>query len=85
MVDTSSVLNAGLAVRMFGFRPVQKQFTNWSIYKGDLVEVNTGADRGKQGVVKKVSRKRNQLLVQGVNLKYRTVKDDENIEVKKTV
>jgi len=72
-------------MKMFGHRPVQKQFANWSIFKGDLVEVNTGADRGKQGTVKKVLRKRNQLLVEGVNLKYRTVKDDENVEVKKTV
>ena len=54
-----------------------------SIKKGDLVQVITGAkqerggDRGKQGEVLAVDRERNRVLVKGVNLVTKHIKQAE--------
>jgi large subunit ribosomal protein L24 len=40
----------------------------WNICRGDTVEVLRGKDAGKQGVVRKVLRRQNRLVVRGVNL-----------------
>jgi large subunit ribosomal protein L24 len=40
----------------------------WHICKGDTVEVLVGKDAGKQGVVRRVLRSENRLVVRGVNL-----------------
>lgn len=50
--------------------PVQKQ----TIFKGDIVEVLVGKDKGKKGVVKKVVTERNWCFVDGLHLKF-TVED----------
>ena len=42
--------------------------TKWKILKGDVVQVTAGKDAGKQGTVKKVFRKKNRVLVEGVHL-----------------
>ena len=41
---------------------------SWKIVKGDMVEVISGAYKGKQGKVLRVQRERNGLIVEGVNL-----------------
>lgn len=41
---------------------------SWRIVKGDMVEVISGAYKGKQGKVLRVQRERNGLIVEGVNL-----------------
>jgi large subunit ribosomal protein L24 len=46
----------------------------WKILRGDLVSVLTGKDKGKQGVVKKVLRNKNRLVVEGVNIIKKRVK-----------
>lgn len=46
----------------------------WKILRGDTVQVMTGKDAGKQGVVKRVLRDRNRLVVSGCNLTKRHVK-----------
>lgn len=38
------------------------------IKKGDTVQIMTGKDRGKRGSVLRVDRKRNAILVEGLNL-----------------
>lgn len=43
-------------------------FKNWSIVRGDTVQVRTGRDRGKVGKVLRVFRKQNFVIVEGVNL-----------------
>lgn len=45
----------------------------WDIVKGDKVEVVNGPEKGKQGLVLKVVRKRNSLLVEGINMKKRII------------
>jgi len=46
----------------------------WKILRGDLVSVTTGRDKGKQGLVKKVLRHKNKLVVEGVNIIKKHVK-----------
>lgn len=41
---------------------------SWKIVKGDMVQVISGAYKGKQGKVLRVQRDRNGLIVEGVNL-----------------
>lgn len=43
-------------------------FKNWSILRGDTVQVRTGKDRGKVGKVLKVYRKQNFIIVDGINM-----------------
>ena len=72
-------------LRQFAWRPKQIPFKNWSIVTGDLVEVNSGKNKGKQGRILKVYRKSNEVLVEGVNYKFKRVDDDEYVKRKKTV
>eukprot|EP01111_Echinosteliopsis_oligospora_P006276 TRINITY_DN2033_c0_g1_i3.p2 TRINITY_DN2033_c0_g1~~TRINITY_DN2033_c0_g1_i3.p2 ORF type:complete len:175 (-),score=48.78 TRINITY_DN2033_c0_g1_i3:698-1222(-) len=46
----------------------------WNIIKGDMVEVNTGKEKGKRGIVKDVHRSRNAVIVEGLNLAKKHVK-----------
>jgi len=48
--------------------------TSWRVLKGDKVEVISGRDFGKQGLVKKVVRKENSVIVEGVNIVKKHVK-----------
>ena len=43
----------------------------------------SGKNKGQQGKVMKVFRKKNKVLVQGVNLQYKMVEDDEGVRRKK--
>ncbi|MBN2221834.1 MAG: 50S ribosomal protein L24 [Vallitaleaceae bacterium] len=41
---------------------------NTKLKKGDTVVVSTGKDKGKEGKIVEVDRKKNRVLVQGVNM-----------------
>jgi large subunit ribosomal protein L24 len=43
-------------------------FDKWRIVRGDRVQVISGKNKGSRGEVKMVIRKRNQVIVEGVNL-----------------
>jgi large subunit ribosomal protein L24 len=45
----------------------------WSVFKGDRVEVLRGPDKGKQGLVSKVIQERNWVIVEGLNCKLKTM------------
>ena len=47
----------------------------WKIVRGDLVEILVGQDRGKQGKVRAVARKKNQLKVIGLNCSDQFIED----------
>jgi len=47
--------------------PPIKPIKDWHIVRGDLVEILVGPDKGKQGKVRAVARKKNQLKVIGLN------------------
>jgi hypothetical protein len=40
----------------------------WNIVRGDKVEMLSGVEKGKQGIVNKVIRKKNQIIVEGFNV-----------------
>ncbi|KAM8883677.1 large ribosomal subunit protein uL24m [Synchiropus picturatus] len=46
---------------------------DWWVLKGDTVEILSGKDKGKQGKVIQVIRKRNWLILQGLNTHYRFI------------
>jgi len=58
---------------------------HWMIFKGDRVEVLTGRDRGKQGLVSQVIQERNWVIVAGLNWQYRIIgktKDSPGMYIK---
>eukprot|EP00982_Pelagococcus_subviridis_P004150 29081-Pelagococcus_subviridis.AAC.13 len=59
-------------------RKAQKDLiTKWKIYTGDTVKIRSGKDKGQVGVVQKVFRKENRLIVEGLNLVKKHVKRTE--------
>lgn len=45
----------------------EKLFKNWKIVKGDQVVGLRGKDKGKSGLVTKIYRSQNRLIVEGFN------------------
>ncbi|KFM80714.1 putative 39S ribosomal protein L24, mitochondrial, partial [Stegodyphus mimosarum] len=45
----------------------------WSIYKGDKVEILVGKDKGKQGIVNYIVVERNWVIVEGLNCGYKYI------------
>ncbi|KAF0295620.1 putative 39S ribosomal protein L24, mitochondrial [Amphibalanus amphitrite] len=50
-----------------------KPIPKWSYFRGDMVEVLVGKDKGKQGTVSQVIEERNWVVVEGLNAHYRLV------------
>ncbi|KAL4629540.1 putative 39S ribosomal protein L24, mitochondrial precursor [Arapaima gigas] len=46
---------------------------DWSVFRGDTVEILSGKDEGKQGKVVQVFRNRNWVILEGLNTHYRYV------------
>ncbi|KAB5530607.1 hypothetical protein PHYPO_G00131270 [Pangasianodon hypophthalmus] len=46
---------------------------DWSVFRGDVVEILSGKDKGKQGKVTQVFRHRNWVIVEGFNTHYRYI------------
>ncbi len=44
------------------------------IHNGDLVVINTGKDKGKQGTVLRVLESKNRVVVEGINMRVRHIK-----------
>ncbi|CAG9319137.1 unnamed protein product [Blepharisma stoltei] len=57
--------------RAFSFKPKQVPFKKWNITRGDHVHIISGHEKGKHGRVVCVLKKRNQVIVHGVNLRIR--------------
>ncbi|KAJ9580578.1 hypothetical protein L9F63_024245, partial [Diploptera punctata] len=45
----------------------------WKIFKGDRVEILTGDDKGKQGIVSQVIQERNWVIVEGLNCQLKKI------------
>ncbi|XP_063040854.1 large ribosomal subunit protein uL24m [Engraulis encrasicolus] len=45
----------------------------WSVFKGDTVEILAGKDKGKQGKVTQVFRHRNWVILEGLNTHFRYI------------
>ena len=51
--------------------------TSWDILRGDKVQViGKHPEQGKQGIVKRVNRKTDRVVVEGVNMRPRQIKGD---------
>lgn len=50
-------------------KPLQVRFPKWNIWKGDEVILRSGKDKGKTGKVTRVYRKKNAVIVDGVNVR----------------
>lgn len=48
--------------------PLDQRIKKWKIVTGDTVEMMSGEDKRKQGKVLKVLRKKNKLIVKGINV-----------------
>lgn len=46
---------------------------DWTFFKGDRVEILTGPDKGKQGVISQVIQERNYVFVEGFNCKLKVM------------
>lgn len=49
-------------------RAPEPPIPKWHVVKGDMVEILSGRSAGKTGKVKKVLRRKNRLIVEGLNL-----------------
>jgi hypothetical protein len=52
-------------------RTLQTPIPHWRIFKGDVVQMRVGDDKGKIGKVVKVFRKKNRVIVNGLNKNFR--------------
>ncbi|XP_046370699.2 probable 39S ribosomal protein L24, mitochondrial [Haliotis rufescens] len=50
-------------------QPISKK--DWTLFKGDRVEILVGRDKGKQGLVNSIIKERNWCFVEGLNCSYR--------------
>lgn len=48
----------------------------WHVVTGDMVQILSGRSAGKSGKVKKVLRRKNRVIVEGLNLVRRTERDE---------
>ncbi|XP_048848531.1 probable 39S ribosomal protein L24, mitochondrial [Brienomyrus brachyistius] len=53
------------------FEPIAHE--DWSVFRGDTVEILSGKDSGKQGKVVQVFRNRNWVILEGLNTHYRYI------------
>ena len=74
-----------VSLRNFGYRPEQEAFKNWTIVKGDFVQVIAGRYKQTQGKILNVNRAKNTVTVQGSNLKFKVVDDEEMQRRRKTI
>ncbi|XP_061462908.1 large ribosomal subunit protein uL24m [Rhineura floridana] len=51
---------------------------DWKVFQGDTVQILTGKDVGKQGLVSQVIRERNWVVLQGLNVHYRYIGKSRN-------
>lgn len=62
---------AGKKRRKVFVEPLEAE--DWSVFRGDTVEILAGKDKGKQGKVVQVFRHRNWVILQGLNTHYRYI------------
>jgi len=51
--------------------PIREE--DWMWFRGDMVELLKGPDKGKLGIIKMIVQERNWVTVEGLNLKYETI------------
>ena len=51
-------------------KPFQVRFPTWTIWKGDEVILRSGKDKNKTGKVTRVFRKKNAVIIDGINVRH---------------
>ncbi|ELU00889.1 hypothetical protein CAPTEDRAFT_170410 [Capitella teleta] len=54
-------------------KPLVKPIDQWNIFKGDVVEILIGKDKGKIGVVNSIIKERNWVYVEGLNCEFNMI------------
>jgi len=57
----------------------------WNIVKGDFVQIIAGRYKQTQGKIININRSKNLVTVQGANLKFKVVDDEEMQRRRKTI
>lgn len=55
----------------------QVPFDKWKIVKGDNVMLNTGPEKGKMGKIMTLSRRKNFIILEGLNMKATRIRNEE--------
>ncbi|KAJ8625094.1 hypothetical protein MRB53_033624 [Persea americana] len=63
-----------------GWKAAQKLIQNWKILRGDKVMITRGKDKGETGVIKRVVRSQNRVIVEGKNLVKKHIKQGQGHE-----
>ncbi|ERN15877.1 hypothetical protein AMTRI_Chr07g25580 [Amborella trichopoda] len=63
-----------------GWKAAQKLIQNWKIIRGDNVMIIRGKDRGETGIIKRVIRSQNRVIVEGKNLVKKHIKQGQGYE-----
>ncbi|XP_073526087.1 large ribosomal subunit protein uL24-like [Phyllobates terribilis] len=63
-----------------GWKAAQKLIQNWKILRGDNVMIIRGKDKGETGVIKRVIKSQNRVIVEGKNLVKKHVKQGQGHE-----
>lgn len=63
-----------------GWKAAQKIINNWKILRGDNVMIIRGKDKGETGVIKRVIRSQNRVIVEGKNLVKKHIKQGQGHE-----
>ena len=57
-------------------KPIKE--SDWMWFRGDRVEILTGDDKGKQGIINYVVQERNWVCVEGLNIDYEVIGSDKD-------
>ncbi|CAN1131903.1 Non-specific lipid transfer protein GPI-anchored 16 [Linum perenne] len=63
-----------------GWKAAEKLIRHWKILRGDNVMITRGKDKGETGVIKRVIRSQNRVIVEGKNLVKKHIKAGEGHE-----
>ncbi|KAF7840913.1 50S ribosomal protein L24 [Senna tora] len=63
-----------------GWKAAEKLIRNWKILRGDNVMIIRGKDKGETGVIKRVIRTQNRVIVEGKNLVKKHIKQGQGHE-----
>ncbi|XP_062143359.1 uncharacterized protein LOC133851071 [Alnus glutinosa] len=63
-----------------GWKAAQKLIRHWRILRGDNVMIIRGKDKGEMGVIKRVIRSQNRVIVEGKNLVKKHIKQGQGHE-----
>ncbi|CAH9099757.1 unnamed protein product [Cuscuta epithymum] len=68
------------SLQIMGWKAAQKLIHHWKILRGDNVMIIRGKDKGATGIIKRVIRSQNRVIVEGKNLVKKHIKQGQGHE-----